>query len=954
MGSAIAQGDWGFQCIDPLNTQPRSTDHLFSGVGNDLFRAHIGLNGTVTYGGPNGPCYGPASLTLELQGRFGFMIGDRGSIQDEFGNQADPANENFRDDSMVLTPGMPFDPSGAYCYAMTTRDSVNGNGANRTLFGSAGFNVFFVGASGRYFRAITTQDNIRIVLTVDVAGDAARYQWDMTNLDTTTPHNLGLWFGSYLGMLTNPDDGVTDRNGANQSHLSMFTLTRAFSAKEGYLTLPSGRPPVTERRYIRAQDPSNFPQVVQFHFSQTAAQGLRIENGETPATHDPLGQFTPAEAYEFVLGNAGRFAFPGILGFGSAATFPDTIIGDVTYLDNTGFLQKFTEKNTPPNGTSTFVEFFRSTWSVADYSLPYAAVVDGPQLVANDPAGLSGLRPNPMTIRVYVDNVRGYANAGEEVQLEDVKVSVTLPNGLSPSPGEPFVDLNFNNTWDQNEPLRRVIGVVPARQVRFIDFSIEADGVAFGDLEYTVKVDPIPGTIKTLTGHITVATTPKVNISSGANLVTLPWVFTDTSLEAILGMQIPIDFQAFKWDPELTGYVPATNNERGKAYWITTTNDFGPIDLLSNPTTPPDMPTGAPLIQLKSGWNLVGNPYPYAIQLGQLVGVSAAAPQQAYPWAQLVAQGFMSGSLVFWDNSPTVQDYVFIQGGDATIQPNRGYWVFVPTLQDLTISYPSVFIPYLPGSNRAAGATWVQSANQWRLRLSARTDKSLDAQNYVGIAKTAADVMSLRIYEPPRSPVHNVELSIEETINGSPTRLAQALGVKAARKTWKVMVETTEGGTVTVTWPNLSTVPKDVRFRLTDRATGEVRDLRRTSGYTFTVEGPSSRELTIEATPGGQPIHAVIGNVVVSRNRAPLSPFVINYTLSSDASTTVRILSGGGREVFTITRGRADRIGTNSVQWAVRDNANRLVAPGTYLAEIIAETDNGERVRKVIPLNVIR
>jgi hypothetical protein len=66
------------------------------------------------------------------------------------------------------------------------------------------------------------------------------------------------------------------------------------------------------------------------------------------------------------------------------------------------------------------------------------------------------------------------------------------------------------------------------------------------------------------------------------------------------------------------------------------------------------------------------------------------------------------------------------------------------------------------------------------------------------------------------------------------------------------------------------------------------------------------------------------------------------------------VLSGAGREVFTVSRGRADRAGENSVVWALRDNASRLVAPGAYRVEIIAETATGERVRKVIPINVIR
>jgi hypothetical protein len=80
----------------------------------------------------------------------------------------------------------------------------------------------------------------------------------------------------------------------------------------------------------------------------------------------------------------------------------------------------------------------------------------------------------------------------------------------------------------------------------------------------------------------------------------------------------------------------------------------------------------------------------------------------------------------------------------------------------------------------------------------------------------------------------------------------------------------------------------------------------------------------------------------------------ISYALSADALVSVRVLSATGKEVFTVTRSRADNSGENQVLWGLRDNANRAVAPGTYRVEILAETPDGERVRKIVPVNVVR
>ena len=122
----------------------------------------------------------------------------------------------------------------------------------------------------------------------------------------------------------------------------------------------------------------------------------------------------------------------------------------------------------------------------------------------------------------------------------------------------------------------------------------------------------------------------------------------------------------------------------------------------------------------------------------------------------------------------------------------------------------------------------------------------------------------------------------------------------------------------------------------------------------MSVNPPGTRAFTLTLEPGGSS-RPVIGNVLVSQpSGLRSSVMTISYALSADALVSVRILSATGKEIYTITRGRADDAGENTVTWALRDNANRAVAPGTYRVEILAETPNGERVRKIVPVNVIR
>jgi hypothetical protein len=239
----------------------------------------------------------------------------------------------------------------------------------------------------------------------------------------------------------------------------------------------------------------------------------------------------------------------------------------------------------------------------------------------------------------------------------------------------------------------------------------------------------------------------------------------------------------------------------------------------------------------------------------------------------------------------------------------------------------------------------------------ARTDSSIDDQNYIGVASSTESSNAMRMMEPPMAPTQQIGVSVEGQINGQITRLAQNLSDKTGKQEFKVQVQATKEGEVNLTWPNLSTVPKNVRLRLVDVATNTSRDMRSSSGYTFNATAGSTREFKVQVDVGGVS-RPTIGNVIVNRpgGRGPggNSPFQINYTLSAGANVTVRILGSNGREVFTITRGKAAAAGENSETWNLKDNANRSVAPGTYRVEIVATTLEGDNVRRIVPINVVR
>jgi flagellar hook assembly protein FlgD len=110
--------------------------------------------------------------------------------------------------------------------------------------------------------------------------------------------------------------------------------------------------------------------------------------------------------------------------------------------------------------------------------------------------------------------------------------------------------------------------------------------------------------------------------------------------------------------------------------------------------------------------------------------------------------------------------------------------------------------------------------------------------------------------------------------------------------------------------------------------------------------------VTVEPGTAARP---VIGGVqIVSDSRDVNSAVTIQYSISTSAQVTVRILSPSGQEVYTALRGRSSDAGSNSVVWNKRDNNGRAVAPGNYIVEILAETADGQRARVTRPVIVVR
>lgn len=808
------------------NTAYYSTDYGMETVTTLLFRAIAGQGGTVRMGTA---CF-TSDFNMALAGGLGFAIGSLGSVQD-----------GGFDDAMDLFWGMPNGVGGDSSYAVTVKVSADGKTVTRTRYGASGIDTFYLGASDRYIISESTNDGIRVQQRTDVVGDAARVQWSLTNTDGTTSFKLGLDYGGHFS--------------AKNAQFPASILDLGTGPDRAFVSAPGFKPLSTEHQWFRtgadlASIPPKYPMVdyVNFGYTQANAWGLHVVNSPT----DPyanVGDQTPVD--EFAVGNTGTLLGPVN---SNAGKLIDPLVsihgsGNLVNADlnfylgyggaGCGFVQCWNPVTVSPStggasATRTIVAYYRSTNAFADYSAPYSVVLDGPRVISTNLNDAFSFAPNAFSqatygseqvIRVYIDNINGFTTVDKTIPLNDVKVTLTLPAGLADAANA------------GRSVISKFITVVNPTEMKFIDFPIQIDPTTFGSKQFSVTIEPNPGPTKTVSGVINVASQSRLLIRGSAagtaNLVGSPWKYADTSWSTILSPLAPeTDYQVFTYDPQQQTYVRQSSPQRGKGSFIISKVDAGFIPLGGTPSTPPDLGTGAPLLNLKSGWNLIANPYNYAIPLGQLVGVSASDSTHSYTFQELTNQNIISGSFAYWDS--TTQSYNFISALNDYIQPNTGYWVYVNTPQDLALSFPAVYETFiLPGTGgiRAAG-------KDWKFNVSASQSGGLtDATTTIGYSASKTGTATFKQAKPPIAPLPQaIGGAVLGTMGNRNLRLAQDITSQTGTQMWDYVVDTKIAGGVRLTFPGIQSLPKNVTVRMMDLSGNRTIDARSTSSYYFNAK----------------------------------------------------------------------------------------------------------------------
>jgi len=410
----------------------------------------------------------------------------------------------------------------------------------------------------------------------------------------------------------------------------------------------------------------------------------------------------------------------------------------------------------------------------------------------------------------------------------------------------------------------------------------------------------------------------------------------------------------FAYDPTLafgSRYVPvpdyAGSFAAGRGYFFYAYGTDPGTGLPALPTTwdveglEPGGTVSAPLTygtgDAEAAWNLLGNPY--------------AAP---IDWHAAQAAGTFQAAYAVWDPAANggLGNYAFYNAaGVATGRAGR----YIPQAQGFwaatSASSPSLLVYDRAWKEVDSLGVYVgrpaDGVVQLRLRLQG---EGLEATEPVAMF-IAQGAVGYDLFDGTWiRPLSTDYAALFFVRNGDGARLIfEARPTEPVPPSLALAVETTRGGTYTLSWPTLDLAPPGP-ITLLDAVTGETVDLRTTPSYTFTVEATEA-PLAPGALPPvvgrgtAAPHNVTFGTLTAGAPTAPPTALVLEapapnplrggavrlrYGLPASGAARVAVYDALGREVAVV------QTGAQAAGWHEATLDAGQLAPGVYVIRLEA------------------
>ncbi len=427
------------------------------------------------------------------------------------------------------------------------------------------------------------------------------------------------------------------------------------------------------------------------------------------------------------------------------------------------------------------------------------------------------------------------------------------------------------------------------------------------------------------------------------------------------------DGNYYMWGWEAGGYqsIPtslpesqATTLSAQQGYWLLA--QAATVDMDIGGT----LPHGDQSIPLRTGWNMVAAPYEAtmdSLQVDNAGDVRSLAEAQTANWVLATFYYSHDGS-----------------GGYSTVSINQtpadelslwyGYWVLAGVDCSLIVLPPTGGA----GGTAIRAAQPAQAQPAWAFDVIATSTGSADSVTIAG-ADAATDEFDGFALDRPKPPAAPGEGRLRMVLRGgwrgtepppynkAPGRrmpwgselAMETRGATQPEVEWEFTVSGGgEGDTVTLSWPELSLLPKDRVAILTDRDTGKRTFMRSRAQYGFAAaDDGSSRSfaVTVKRAPEGA---LLISGLSATPTRG--GAWDIGFQLSADAAVTARVYNVAGRRAADVAQGSELTGGRASLAWNGRSAGDTRVPGGMYLLRVTARTEDGQQASAVTVLWITR
>lgn len=566
------------------------------------------------------------------------------------------------------------------------------------------------------------------------------------------------------------------------------------------------------------------------------------------------------------------------------------------------------------------------------------------------------------------------------VRLDGVSLSLTLPQGLKFA-----VDPTTNAVDVASKPavVGTISGSVDSDKDGQASWWVEATGERYGPLTYQITASvQLPAPLSRSISRTVVVPTPPVFSYKPQvfQLTGIPFTFdtqlSDNGLPAtvlnsnVANQEVTLSL----W--EYTGsanrpYQLATQLVPGKGYFYRPSIPSGSDSSARIVMLKGAKPVGsqAPIgnavaqptrIQLETGWNLVANPYVYEIPLNYfrfVINGDTSLVKNGYQAS--VDAGVIRGGV--YNYNATTRSYDILQEATSPIVPWQGYWIYANQRVVLEFTNPTIrgaliqTTPLSATNTESEPATrLVNRDNDWRQQLVVRRDDgAVDQAIYLGGAASLNRIGGDDSRNLPKPPPIADYIYGGLVKSGETTRYARVLqSAGSKQQTWELEVVSDKDGTASISWPNISRLPRRVQLQITNLQTRQTQSLRSTSALSVAVhKGVATRYRITAGREASQTLRITSLQTTQSRGGQNIS-IVVN----KEATITARVLTQTGRAVQVLASGRAASSGSATVlTWNHRDQNGNALPAGVYVVEVVASGGDGDQpVRLSRAISVLR